>query len=261
MNGTLRRIFRTPVRTVQRAHRGAQGYRFGSGLSPQPLLEPDERPRNSIEEYFDSHTVGPGIWKWQHYFEIYHRHFEQFVGRDVHVVEVGIYSGGSLGMWRHYFGPHSQVFGVDIEPKCKGYQAEGVEIWIGDQSDLAFWTEFKRRVPRIDVVIDDGGHEARQQIPTLEALLPHISAGGVYLCEDVGTSGNPFHAYVNGLSRGLNVTGSQTTGLQQMVHSIHHYPLVTVIEKPETPMARLFAPKRGTEWAPFAPGSARRRGA
>ena len=53
-----------------------------------------------LETYFDRLTDGPGIWKWRHYFEIYHRHFQRFIDRPVVVVEVGVYSGGSLGMWQ-----------------------------------------------------------------------------------------------------------------------------------------------------------------
>lgn len=46
-------------------------------------------------------------------------------------MEVGVYPGGSLGMWRRYFGPNSMIFGVDIEPACRSYANEGVEIIIG----------------------------------------------------------------------------------------------------------------------------------
>jgi hypothetical protein len=28
-----------------------------------------------------------------------------FRDRDVHLVEIGVFSGGSLGMWRHYSDP------------------------------------------------------------------------------------------------------------------------------------------------------------
>src|SRR5580704_8369217 len=37
-------------------------------------------PPNPLLQYFDSHQSGKGIWKWRHYFEIYHRHFAKFVG-------------------------------------------------------------------------------------------------------------------------------------------------------------------------------------
>ena len=43
----------------------------------------------------------------------------KFGGGAVNVVEVGIYSGGSLTMWREYFGEACQVFGVDIDERCR----------------------------------------------------------------------------------------------------------------------------------------------
>ena len=46
------------------------------------------------------------------------RDFKKFIGCEVHVVEVGIYSGGSLAMWRDYFGSKCHVYGIDIAEEC-----------------------------------------------------------------------------------------------------------------------------------------------
>ncbi len=72
-------------------------------------------PSNPLRAFFDSRKEGRGIWKWDHYFDVYHRHFGKFVGRDVNVLEIGVYSGGSLEMWKAYFGPRCRIYGVDIE--------------------------------------------------------------------------------------------------------------------------------------------------
>jgi hypothetical protein len=73
-----------------------RGAAFAAGLAAPPADLPAADPAaNPLERYFDTHTSGPGIWKWRHYFEIYHRHFARFVSTDVHVVEIGIFSGGS----------------------------------------------------------------------------------------------------------------------------------------------------------------------
>ncbi len=143
-------------------------------------------PLNPLRNYFDSHKVGRGIWKWEHYFEMYQRHFQKFVGREVHVVEVGIYSGGSLDLWKNYFGDQCKVYGVDIEEACRSYANETTSIFIGDQADREFWKRFRKAVPKVDILIDDGGHEPEQQIVTLEEMLPHIRNGGVYLCTTTG---------------------------------------------------------------------------
>src|SRR4051812_44510245 len=47
---------------------------------------------NPLRQYFDAHQTGRGIWKWTHYFDVYHRHFSRFRGREVRMVEIGIFS-------------------------------------------------------------------------------------------------------------------------------------------------------------------------
>jgi len=215
---------------------------------------------NPLETYFQNHKHGRGIWKWEHYFEIYHRHFQKFIGKKVHILEIGIYSGGSLEMWRQYFGPQSKIFGVDIEPACSVYENEYTTIAIGDQADPAFWQKFKRNNPVIDILIDDGGHTTAQQITTLEEMLPHLRPGGVYICEDIHGEKNPFSSYMHGLAKQLHQIRNGKipyTGFilpfefQNWIHSIHFYPYLTVIEKAARPRIWLVTKKQGTEWQPF----------
>lgn len=221
--------------------------------NPEKADEHSIDSANPLREYFDSHKTGRGIWKWNHYFEIYHRHFSKFMGREVHVVEVGIFSGGSLDMWKEYFGPRCHVYGIDIEPACKTYEDERTRIFVGDQSDRAFWKDFRNQVRSVDILIDDGGHLPEQQIATLEEMLPHLRPGGVYLCEDIHNLHNPFAAYVGGLVNGINAVHKEgvPTGFQSDIHSVHLYPYVAVIEKNECPRKELIAPRHGTEWQPF----------
>lgn len=213
---------------------------------------------NPLKSYFDSITEGRGIWKWTHYFDIYHRHFQKFVGKEVHVVEVGIYSGGSLDMWKAYFGPKCRIYGVDLEGACKAYEDERTQVFVGDQSDRGFWREFRKQVPQVDILVDDGGHVPEQQIVTLEEILPHIRPGGIYLCEDVHGELNRFGAYVYGLGQALNAIarndGSEAvvpSNFQKAISSIHQYPFVTVIERTDRLVVEFVAPKHGTEWQPF----------
>ena len=109
------------------------------------IVEPNSSSRNPLWEYFQSYEKGPGIWKWEHYFEIYHRHLAKFVGRKVDVLEIGIYSGGSVEMWRSYFGKNSHIYGIDIEKACKAYENDHVSVFIGDQADRVFWSTFRKR--------------------------------------------------------------------------------------------------------------------
>jgi hypothetical protein len=146
-----------------------------------------ETQENPLAEYFFSNP-GRVIHKWHHYFEIYHRHLASFRGQSPVVVEIGVFQGGSLQMWHHYFGAGTQVVGIDIDPRCRQFEDESTTILIGDQSDRGFLAEVRRCVPRVDVLIDDGGHTMPQQVATFEELYPHVQPRGVYLCEDMHTS-------------------------------------------------------------------------
>jgi cephalosporin hydroxylase len=218
---------------------------------------------NPLQDFFNSRRQGRGIWKWEHYFEIYERHFAAFRNRPAKIVEVGVLGGGSLEMWREYFGPQAKIYGIDIDPSCKAYQSHGIEIFIGNQGDREFWRNFRKIVPDVDIVIDDGSHNSRHQIITLQEMLPCVNPGGVYLCEDVHGEKNAFAAYVQGLTSGLNKFDSATYSdnperrlvcnagtIQQYINSISFYPFVIAIEKSIKPVSKLVAPMHGTEWRP-----------
>jgi len=94
-----------------------------------------------------------------------------------------------------------------------------------------------------------GGHQPHQQIATLEALLPHMRPAAC-MCEDVHGAFQPFYSYVDGLTRLLHEVNGPPRGVHHHVKSVHAYPGIIVIEKPEPPVTRFEAPKRGTDWHP-----------
>lgn len=127
--------------------------------------------------------------KWNPYFEVYEKYFSKFVNKAPVIVEIGVYGGGSLQMWRKYFGPDAKIIGVDIDPNTLRYTYdENTTVIIGDQGNPQFWEEFTTQYPQIDIVIDDGSHKGPHQITTFEKLFPFVKEGGVYLCEDTHTS-------------------------------------------------------------------------
>ena len=201
---------------------------------------------NDLRTYFEDgdHRL---IHKWMHFFEIYDRHFEKFRDTDANALELGVYHGGSLQMWKHYFGPRAKIFGVDIDPRCASLAEPGVEVFIGDQEDRAFLRSVTERVPKLDVIIDDGGHTMRQQIVSFEVLYHHLSDGGVYLAEDLHTSyfpeyggghGKPgtFIVYGKRLIDQLNAWHSREAsltvdGFTRSAFGLHFYDSVLVIER------------------------------
>ena len=142
---------------------------------------------NDLQRYFEDNR-GRLIDKYTHYFDIYERYFSRFRNTEVHFVEIGIFQGGSLQMWKHYFGPKARIYGVDINPECKKFEEDQISVFIGDQSDKTFLRQLTQRIPRMDIVLDDGGHFMDQQIASFEVLYPALAVEGVYLCEDLHTS-------------------------------------------------------------------------
>ena len=206
--------------------------------------------QNPLTEYFENHTQGPGIVKWVHYFDLYQRHFAKFVDREVNLLEIGVYSGGSPEMWRSYFGLQCHIYGVDIEKACKIYENSYTTIVIGDQGDREFWRKFVGNAPPIDILIDDGGHTPEQQRITLEEMLPHLRCGGVYFCEDVHGKWNDFAAYATSIVDKLNEVGNLNE-IQKSIHSIHFYPYCVVIEKHAVHPKSFDSRFQGTSWQPF----------
>jgi hypothetical protein len=242
----------------------AAGLEFAKAWAPSPAQPGTPDANNPLRAYFEAHRQGHGIIKWDHYFEIYHRHLSRFRGQEVHLLEIGVFSGGSLEMWREYLGPRCHIYGVDIQSACKAYESDRVKIFVGDQADRSFWKHVRQHVPHFDVAIDDGGHTPDQQRISFEELLPHLRAGGVYICEDIHDILNPFATFLNGFSHHLNsIQGGQnnpdnpdrrivcrTSPMQSSISSIHLYPYVAVVERNVHRLDELVAPMRGTQWEP-----------
>jgi len=131
------------------------------------------------------------LHKMLHYFDIYERHFERFRGKAPVVLEIGVMGGGSLAMWRTYFGDESRIVGLDINPLCKQHEAEGIDIFIGSQADEKTLQSVKAKYPRIDIVIDDGSHRSPHMIASFEHLYDHVQPYGIYLVEDTFANYQP----------------------------------------------------------------------
>lgn len=131
---------------------------------------------------------GAIVDKWGQYLPAYERHFGPYVDSRVRFLEIGVSQGGSLDMWRRYFGPDATIFGVDIDPRAAVADRPEHPVRIGSQDDSDFLESVVREMGGIDVVLDDGSHRAQHQRASFEALFPLLSDGGLYVVEDTHTS-------------------------------------------------------------------------
>lgn len=201
---------------------------------------------NDLEKYFYNNSENL-IHKWKHYFEIYDKYFSKYKNKDLNILEIGVFQGGSLKMWKEYFGNNVKIYGVDINPACKSLEQEGIEIIIGSQEDRQFLQKLKSQLPPIDILIDDGGHTMKQQIITFEVLFDVVKDDGLYICEDLHTS--YWYDYEGGYKRKTSFIeysknfidylhawhsrerSFKINNFTKSVHSIHYYDSMIVIEK------------------------------
>lgn len=160
--------------------------------------------------------------KYDSYFPVYEELLSKYVGKPIVLVEIGIFNGGSLFMWRNYFGPSARIIGVELNPAAKDWEKFGFEIYIGDQSDSGFWEEFYEKIGSVDVVIDDGGHTNFQQIVTSHYAIENIKDGGTLIVEDTHTSyfkefGNPFkYSFINFVVHVISSVNSRSFALKRV---------------------------------------------
>lgn len=201
----------------------------------------------TIRDLFYNHE-GNLIHKWDHYFDIYEKHFAGYRDKKVNMLEIGISHGGSLQLWKKFFGPQAHIYAIDINPECKRLEEENTTIFIGSQSDKAFLENVMSQLPELDIILDDGGHTMIQQLVSFETLFLNVKEGGLYVVEDTHTSyWTEFHGglrkrgtfieHAKGLIDKLyehhihDKTGIIFDDISRHINSIAFYDSVVVFEK------------------------------
>jgi len=131
---------------------------------------------------------GKDVFKWSHYLPIYEKHFQRYVNKPLTVLEIGCLHGGSLQLWKRYFGPHATILGIDIEPTCIAHVEDQINIRIGSQNDKEFLKSIINEFGPFDIVVDDGSHISADQIISFNALFDHVKEDGIYVVEDLHTN-------------------------------------------------------------------------
>ncbi len=124
------------------------------------------------------------------YTRAYHSLLGHVRDEPIRLLEIGLYNGGSLRMFRDYL-PNATLHGIDIDPRCLAYQDEipNTQVRLLDQTDAGQLEAFIAELGgEYDLILDDGGHTMEQQIVSFQTLWPHVTRGGVYVIEDIGTS-------------------------------------------------------------------------
>lgn len=202
-------------------------------------------------DFFTSNR-GSVVHKWHHYLPIYDRYFSPYRGRKIRFLEIGVSKGGSLQLWRQYFGDEAIIYGIDIDPACKAFDGQAGQVRIGSQVDETFLGEIILEMGGIDIVLDDGSHHMQHIPATLNFLFPRLAYGGLYMIEDLHTAywkafgggyrsrGNFFRLLADvtdDMHRWYHARQSTQKKISEECSGIHIHDSIVVLEK-----AKVFKP-------------------
>lgn len=118
------------------------------------------------------------------YLQLYDKYLFYRTHHPLNIFEIGVLNGASVKTWKDYL-PNSNIIGLDIDPRCKEFQSERIEIITGSQDDPKIRDYIKAKYGGLDFILDDGSHVNVLTIKTFELYWPILRKNGVYIIEDV----------------------------------------------------------------------------
>jgi cephalosporin hydroxylase len=146
-----------------------------------------------------------------------------------HVVELGIWDGGSLAFWNEVLRPNKLV-GIDVADRAN---SEYFQRYLGSRGlhdrIKTYWRTDQRDGERLqqivsaefagplDLIIDDASHTYHATKASFETLFPLLRPGGLYIIEDWAWGHWPEH---NGPTHSFANETEPTRLIEELVHAI-----------------------------------------
>lgn len=183
------------------------------------------RRQNLNLEKYDTDKIS------NNYLEKYDPILKPWVEKEVKLLELGVYKGGSLLLWKDYF-VNSNVFGVDINPPLDFTCPDGVKIFKGNQADKSFLSSIanENAPDGFDIIIDDASHVGElTKISFWHLFDNHLKPGGLYVIEDWSTG--YWDDWFDGKSLDLNDYNKQKMYDPKAPMKGHSYGMVGFIKQ------------------------------
>lgn len=120
------------------------------------------------------------------------------------LLEMGVWKGASLRMWREYF-PNATIVGIDNVNR--GVVIPGVDIHRCSQENETGLYNLQGLYDGFDIIVDDASHISWKTINAFQALWPALTPGGIYVIEDLQTSYDPDNYGENDAKSNPNLQG------------------------------------------------------
>src|SRR6476619_5089362 len=123
------------------------------------------------------------------YLDVYDAILAPWVDEEITLLELGVYRGGSLKLWRDYF-PRGSIVGIDRKLPQNFRPGERIQVFEGSHGNKRFLSEVANRTAPngFDIIIDDASHIGEKTRMAFWYLFDHhLKPGGLYAIEDWGT--------------------------------------------------------------------------
>ena len=123
---------------------------------------------------------------WHSYIENFYS--EQFVHKQQsakNILEIGVWQGASLRLWKDYFS-HANIIGIDIKlPDLPDelFTDDRLSLIRGNAYSDFMVDNFKDE--HFDIIIDDGPHTYESQCLFFKKYLRKVKPDGYLICEDI----------------------------------------------------------------------------
>lgn len=125
------------------------------------------------------------------YIPVYEKLLEPYRETAKNILEIGLFNGHSLMMWKSYFPMNTKVYGIDCSETPHDGMADlrpmiksGWDIHIFDaENELEVAKRFSGI--KFDVIIEDAGHHLEQQHNLYRIWKDYLAEDGIYIIEDV----------------------------------------------------------------------------
>jgi len=193
-----------------------------------------------------------GFYKTRALVDQYERFWSARTFRPRHMLEIGIWDGGSTAFWWEHLRPEKLVAIDLMEREDSAYFREYLANnqletrirtrWGTNQGDRATLRQIIDRDlgGSVDLVIDDGSHLYLPTKASFETLFPLLPPGGLYVIEDWAWEHWPefqdlSHIWANeeGLGRLVGELVEATGSSKTLIRSVHVFEGFAVIERGE----------------------------
>ena len=118
-------------------------------------------------------------------------------GKKIKFLEIGLgckmgYGPGvSVKLWKNLFLETDEIWEAEYEEKCvemarEEKKLEGIHVVTGDQGNITTLNRWVQETGGdFDIVIDDGGHQYKLILNSIQVLWPQVKPGGLYFIEDL----------------------------------------------------------------------------